>query len=115
MLILQYLGASISLLLGLMAVVSPSAVEKFVSIQAIGKLGISEIRATYGGFFLGISIFALYTQEPLVFVSLGFAWLGASFIRLGTFILGSTSRKNTGGIVFEAIIGLLCLASLLNT
>ena len=115
MLILQEIGASISLLLGLMGVVSPSAVEKFVSIQAVGELGVSEIRATYGGFFLGVSIYALFIQETQVFIALGFAWLGAALVRAGTFILGSATSNNAGGIVFESIIGLLCLSSLLNT
>jgi len=112
MFILQQIGAVLSVILGLLAVFFPRTIEKLVSIQAVGKLGVSEIRATYGGFFLGISIFALYSQDKNAFIALGLGWLSAALVRLGTFIFGNATRENAGGIIFEAVIGLLCLSSL---
>jgi len=110
--ILANLGAMASLLLGAMGVFFPAAVEKFVSIKAVGELGVAEIRATYGGFFLGLAAFALYSQDKVAFVALGLGWLGAAIVRLVTFIGGTSTKENAGGIVFELIIGGLCLASL---
>ena len=101
-------------MLVLLAIVSPATIEKFVSVKALAKLGVSEIRATYGGFFLGISIFALLSQDILVFVALGIAWLSASLVRLVTIIFGSVTRKNVAGVIFESFIGLLCLSVLIR-
>ena len=47
MLIFPQLGAALTLLLALLAIVSPVTIEKFVSVKAVAKLVVSEIRATY--------------------------------------------------------------------
>ncbi len=80
--ILQNVGAIISFFLGFIAVFWPAKTETFVSIKSIGKEGNSEVRATYGGFFLGIALSALISQNPTVFIVLGIGWLSASLIRL---------------------------------
>ena len=55
--IIQNIGTAISLILGILAIIWPSHIAAFVSVKSIGKEGVSEIRATYGGFFVGISLF----------------------------------------------------------
>ena len=112
--VVQQFGAVLTVFLGVLAVLSPGTVEKFVSVQAVGKLGVSEIRATYGGFFLGLSLFALYTQELNAFLALGFGWLGAAIVRGCTVLFGAFSAKNVGGVVFELVIALMCLSSLIT-
>ncbi len=106
------IGATISLILGIMAIVWPSRIAAFVSVKGIGKEGISEIRATYGGFFVGISLFGIATQSPQAVVLLGCGWLGAAIVRLITLFYGFATPKNIGGVVFEAVIGLLCISPL---
>jgi len=64
------LGAGISFMLGSLAIIWPTKIESFLSIKGIGKEGVSEIRATYGGFFVGIALYALITQTPAVFIAL---------------------------------------------
>jgi len=103
-------GAVISLLLGLVAVLRPDLIQRFVSIRAIGKEGQSEIRATYGGFFIGIALYALFTQSATAFTVIGAGWLGAALIRLLTLLQGAFSLKNLAGVGFEALVGWLCLA-----
>jgi hypothetical protein len=110
---LQSIGAIISMLLGIVALFYPSKTEQFVSIKSVGKEGLSEIRATYGGFFFGISVFALVAQNSLVFMALGIGWISAAIVRLVTIILGSYTSKNLAGVLFEAVIGLMCLSSYL--
>jgi len=110
--ILPNIGAGISFILGALAIIWPSRIEPFVSIKGVGKEGISEIRATYGGFFAGIAIYALTTQRPTAFIALGFGWLSAAIVRLLTLLSGYNTMKNVGGVVFEAAIGLLCIALL---
>ncbi len=111
MLVLQYIGAIISLLLGLLALLFPNKVELFVSVKSIGKEGRSEIRATYGGFFFGISLFAILSQNQMVYITLGVGWLSAALIRLITLFFGNYTANNLTGVFFEALIGLLCVSS----
>jgi hypothetical protein len=111
--IFQNIGTIISLFLGVIAVIFPSKIETFVSIKSVGKTGVSEIRATYGGFFIGLSIFALISQLHTVFIALGFGWIGASFIRFITLFFGFTNIKNISAVIFEAIIGVLCISGII--
>ncbi len=105
------IGAAISLLLSSVAITWPSKVEAFVSIKSLGKDGVSEVRATYGGFFAGISLFAIITQSQVAFMALGCGWLCAAFVRFVTLLFGFTTPKNIGGVIFEGVIGALCISS----
>ncbi|MDG2090139.1 MAG: hypothetical protein P8J61_03380 [Gammaproteobacteria bacterium] len=107
----QSAGALISLILGFIAIFWPEKTETFTSVQGIGKEGNSEIRATYGGFFFGIALFALLSQNTTVFLVLGIGWLSAALVRLASFCFGFYTNKNLMGVVFEGLIGLLCLSS----
>lgn len=109
---LQNIGAIISLVLGLIAIFWPSKTEEFTSIKSVGKEGNSEVRATFGGFFVGIATFALLTQNPTVFIVLGIGWLSAALVRLITLFFGFYTSKNLMGVIFEGIIGTLCISSL---
>ncbi len=110
-LILQNIGAIISLVLGFIAIFWPAKTETFVSIKSADKEGNSEIRATYGGFFLGIALFALISQNPTVFSVLGIGWLSASLVRLLSCCFGFYTNKNLMGVIFEGLIGGLCTTS----
>lgn len=98
----------ITLCLGAMALLRPSAAAAFTGIEPSGKIGISEIRATYGGLFFALGAIALYQQSPIVFLSLGIAWLGAAAGRIVSIVIGdSREAKNFAAVAFEAAIGLL--------
>lgn len=111
--VLSNVGVSVCFLLGLIAVFKPQYTKSFVGINASSPEGESEIRATYGGFFIGLSICAFVLQSSEVFSVIGFAWMAAAFIRLLTIFMGSYSAKNVGGVVFEAIVGTLCLSAMI--
>ena len=103
-------GAIVTAALGLMGLVRPSAAAAFTSMSPVGKIGVSEIRATYGGFFLFLGVFALIVREPLAFQVLGWAWVGPAAGRAVSVVVdASREAKNFGGIVFEGIIGGLLL------
>ena len=110
---LSNVGALITLGLGCIAVFKPQAIEQFVSVEAIGKEGKSEIRATYGGFFVAFALMCLWHQETLLSNCLGFCWLMAGLVRLISLFTGSFSLKNLGGVAFECGIGALCLGKML--
>jgi len=104
-------GAIITIALGLMGLLAPSRAAAFASIQPVGQIGTSEIRATYGGLFAGLGLACLISQLPGVFLAAGVAWIGAALGRLFSVAIdGSRSAKNLGAIAFELVIGLLLLA-----
>ncbi len=104
------LGAIVTTGLGAMALARPLATAKFVDMTPVGSMGLSELRATYGGLFAGLGVFALCAQQPLPFQMLGAGWLGAALGRtLSIFADGNRQAKNLGGVLFEAGIGALCL------
>lgn len=113
--ILPNIGATLSLILGLVAIVWPSKIETFVSIKGVGKEGKSEVRATYGGFFIGISFYAMITQTTPAFITLGCGWLCAAIVRSVTLLFGFATPKNIGGVVFEGSIGVLCIAAIFTS
>ncbi len=110
--ILNNAGALITTGLGLMGLMRPTAAASFTSLEPLGTIGVSEIRATYGGFFFALGAYAIWTQSPVAFAVVGLAWLGAAVGRIvSVFVDRSTSLKNIGGIAFEGAIGALLLIS----
>ena len=70
--IISNIGVFIGLILGCIAMFFPKKIEAFVSISTSTLEGKSEVRATYGGFFIGISVYALHSQSMEAFYSV---WL----------------------------------------
>jgi len=110
-LFLSNTGVTFTLILGVVAILLPQHIQTFVSIRAIGKEGSSEVRATYGGFFAGIAMYALYSQSLEVFLTIGAGWVSASIIRLISLFKGAYSFKNMCAVFFEGGMGALCSAS----
>ncbi|NWO07533.1 MAG: DUF4345 family protein [Alteromonadaceae bacterium] len=108
------LGAFLTLALGTLGLVAPQKIAGLVGIVPNGKLGLSEVRATYGGIFIGLGAGCLFFQESEVYVAVGLAWLFAAAVRTASIFLDRAfSIKNAGGIIVEAGIGLLLVASVL--
>lgn len=106
---LAIIGALITTGLGLMGLLRPAAAAAFTSIEPKGLLGVSEIRATYGGLFAAMGGYALWAQSPVAFAVLAIAWAGAAAGRLVSVVVdASRSRQNLGGIAFEGGIAVLC-------
>lgn len=62
---------------------------------------------------MAIALFAIATQMPVMFQTLGIGWLGGALVRVLTFCFGYYTKKNLGGVVYEGLIGLLCISSLI--
>jgi hypothetical protein len=107
---LHNLGALITLGLGLLGLLAPRAASRIAGIEPRGRLGLSELRATYGGLFAALGAFALVAQDMVAFMGLGAAWVGAALGRAFSVVLdGSREPRNFGAILFEAGIGVLLL------
>jgi hypothetical protein len=105
-------GALTTALLGCLGLLFPSAVGRVLGLEPDRPLGISEFRATYGGFFLCLGIGCLFAQSVPVFTVVGAAWCAASLARIVSLVVdGSRTWQNLAGVGFEAGVGLSMLAA----
>ena len=105
-----YVGSALTCVLGLLALVSPVKVADALGLQPLGGLGLSEVRATYGGFFLAAGAAVLVMGYPANLV-LGLAWAGAACARAATLVLRRSRQwRNVVGVAFEGLVAVLLLA-----
>ena len=107
-----YIGAAISIVAGILGLLWPRKVSSVIGLHLPGPLGISEFRATYGGFFLCLGIGCLVAQSVQVFTVVGAAWCAAAFARMMSYAVDSSrTAHNLAGVGVEAGIGLAMLAA----
>jgi len=112
MMLLPNCGAVVTGLLGCLGLLFPSAVGRVLGLEPDKPLGISEFRATYGGFFLCLGIGCLLAQSVPAFTVVGAAWCAAALTRIVSFVVdGSRTWQNLAGVGFELGIGLAMLAA----
>ena len=108
--VLSYLAGLFSLGLGLFGLIRPEGALGLIGLQKVPGLAhsISEVRATYGGVFIGVSIYPLATGEPHAFLTLALGWLLAGICRLCSALFdGAMNRFNFISIAFELGVGIL--------
>ena len=114
MMLLPNCGAVVTVMLGCLGLLFPKAVGRVLGIEPDRPLGISEFRATYGGFFLCLGIGCLVAQSVQVFTVVGAAWCAAAFARMMSYAVDSSrTAHNLAGVGVEAGLGLAMLATLL--
>jgi hypothetical protein len=103
-------GALVTAALGVVGLLRPDLAARFASIEPVGLVGRSEVRATYGGFFFALGAAVLWSDDPLVCLVAGAAWAGAALGRLASaWVDFSRSPQNFGGVAFEGAIAALLL------
>jgi hypothetical protein len=109
--LLPLVAAGVTIALGALGLLNPSGAQSFTGVRASAKEGVSEVRATYGGFFLALGIMALVTREPWVYYTVGAAWCGAAGARIVSLFVDKVwTPKNLGAVLFEGLIGVGFLA-----
>lgn len=112
MMLLPNCGAVVTVALGCLGLLFPKAVGRVLGIAPDRPLGVSDLRATYGGFFLCLGIGCLVAQSSQVFAIVGAAWCAAAFARIISYAVdGSRTAHNLAGVGVEAGIGLAMLAA----
>lgn len=110
---LPFIASIGTALFGITAIIKPRLIATMVGLIPQGKKGISEIRAVYGGWILGLAGFAIYNQSVPVYYCLGIGWLGAAFFRLTSFVIDkSYTPKNLRTLIYELVFALLFLIKL---
>jgi hypothetical protein len=109
--VLHLVGALATLGLGGLGLLRPLEAARLVGLEPKGRLGLSELRATYGGLFAALGAFAIVTRDEVAFASLGAAWLGAAGARIADALLArDTSRPVWRAALVEAGLALLLLS-----
>lgn len=83
--ILHFIGAGMLLAYAIACIIRPHWAGAWLEIDLKAGRGVSEFRILHG-FLLGLAVFALYSQNALVFQALGWGWLGAALIRLLSYL-----------------------------
>jgi len=110
--LLPIIGSVVTLLLGLLGLLAPRRAASMVGIGAADALGRSEVRATYGGVFLGLGAACLLLRSPEAYAVAGAAWMAAATARLVSIsIEREASGKNLAGVAVESGIGLMLLSA----
>ena len=109
--VLHLLGALVTLGVGAFGLLRPLAAARLIGLAPEGRLGRSELRATYGGLFAALGAFAVVTQDEVAFTLVGAAWLGAAAARCtDALFLPGADRRVWRAALFEAGVALLLLA-----
>jgi hypothetical protein len=107
-------GAIATLALGMAGLVLPARVAAMVGLTPIGGPGLAEVRATYGGLFIGLGAACLLTDHPAACATAAAGWLGAALARLLSMVRDRREpAKNAAGLVVEGGIGLMLLTGAL--
>jgi hypothetical protein len=108
--VLHWVGAGALLVYAIVSIVRPKFVAQTLEHVLVSGRGISEFRIAHGGFFLGLSIFALYANNPLVYQALGWAWIGAALIRLFAYLPDRPTRNiSLVSFLAEMALGIVLL------
>ena len=114
MITLASAGALATLGLGVAGLILPARIAAMVGISPLGGPGLAEVRATYGGFFVGIGVVCLLSGSRAAFATAAAGWLGAAVARLFSMVRDRREpARNAAGLVVEAGIGLLLLTGAL--
>jgi hypothetical protein len=106
-----FIGAAISISAGLLGLVWPRPVSRVIGLALPSPLGMSEVRATYGGFFVGAGLAVILIGRRDAALVLGAAWGGACLARAASFLIDrSRTKENIAGLVIEALVSVLLLA-----
>lgn len=109
LMILKIVAAVGTALTGLLALVKPDAVYGFTGLIANGARGISEIRAIFGGLFIGLGIAPLILGGN-AYLMLGIGYLAIAAARLFSMIFDkSYDNSNIISLAIEIVFGVILI------
>ena len=95
---------------GCLGLVWPKQVSRTIGLQIPGRLGTSEVRATYGGLFVGAGLAVTLIASSDAALVLGAAWAGAFIARAVSFVIDkSRTKENIAGLLIEAVMAVLLI------
>jgi len=98
--LVPHLAAGLVLVMGVVAFAVPEAFARQTGLAADGPLGRSELRAVFGGVFVGIAVACLATGSPAAYAVAAASFLGGA----GAKLLSAALER---GVLPAALPGLL--------
>lgn len=110
---LPRIGAILTLIFGLLGFFKPQLITDSQQISLGSAMARSEARVVFGGLHVGSALAALVLNNPLIYITLGMAWLFGLFARLYSMFADKTSFKHSlPGMVVDASLTALFLSGL---
>ena len=107
MMVFKVIAALATVAVGVLGLVQPTAVFGLTGLTAAGKRGISEIRASFGGLFIGLGLAPLWLG-PVAYQMLGVGYLALAAARLFAIVFDRTlERTNLINLGVELVFGVL--------
>ena len=99
-------AAALMVAFGLGAAIRPASLA-WVGVRPDSPLGVSEIRAVFGGMFIALGAACILTREPVVFAVVGSAWLADVAVRaIAVFVDRVPSRQAVTVLGIGSVMGL---------
>jgi hypothetical protein len=106
--ILQIIAVIGTILTGLFALFAPTKIEGFTGIKPVGGRGITEIRAIFGGLFIGLGLAAFILDSSVAYPVLGITYFAIAAVRaVSMFFDKSIERSNIISLAAEIILGII--------
>ena len=110
MMVLHVVLAVLTIGTGLLCLVRPRSILGFTGLGEPNERGVTEIRAVFGGGFLGMGLAPLLLNTPAAYQMLGITYLCIGTGRVMGMVLGrSFERSNWISLAFEIPAGILLL------
>ena len=105
--VLKIIAALATAATGLLALVRPSAAYGFTGLNAAGARGVTEIRAVFGGLFIGLGLAPLFLG-PAAYTMLGVGYLAIAAARLFSIVFDqSYAQSNWISLGIEIVLGVI--------
>jgi hypothetical protein len=109
LMILKVVIALATAAVGLVGLLRPTSLYAFTGLRAEGVRGISEIRSSLGGLFIGLGLAPLFLG-PVAYQMLGIAYLALGAARLFSIVFDrSTEKSNLVSLASEIVFGILLI------
>ncbi len=72
----------VTLLFGILSIISPSFVAKLLHLSVLDGRGSVELRVGFGGLFIGLALITMIDRDPAMFKMLAAGWFGSAAARV---------------------------------
>ena len=106
--ILQIIAVIGTILTGLYSLLAPTKIEGFTGIRPVGGRGITEIRAVFGGLFIGLGLAAFLLDTAIAYPMLGILYFAIGAVRaISMFADKSVEQSNLISLIVEIVFGII--------
>ena len=107
--ILKIIAALATVATGVLAFVKPTATYGFIGLNANGVRGVSEIRAIFGGLFIGLGLAPMFLGAT-AYQMLGIGYLAIAVARAFSIVFDkSYAQSNIISLVIEIVLGAILI------